>query len=202
MNTEEKTMLLEKIKSYDIVLASTSPRRKQLLEEMGLQFSVEPVHVEEEFPTDLLPDEIAEFLSRIKAEAFPEDQFKDNTLIITADTVVTLEGKILGKPENKTQAIEILQQLSGKMHEVITGVTFRTKLKQHTFSVSTKVVFKPLDPSEIGYYIDIYKPFDKAGAYGIQEWIGHVAIEKIEGSYFNVMGLPTHQLYRELLMFI
>jgi len=195
-------MLLEKIKNYDIILASASPRRKQLLEEMGLQFRVVPVHVEEEFPSDLQPDQIAEFLSRIKAEAFPEDRFKDNTLVITADTIVTLDGEVLGKPENKLQAIEILQQLSGKMHEVITGVTFRTQRKQHTFSVSTEVFFKSLEPSEIGYYIDVYKPFDKAGAYGIQEWIGHVAIEKIEGSYFNVMGLPTHQLYQELLMFI
>lgn len=195
-------MLLEKIKKYDIILASASPRRKQLLEEMGLQFRIEPVHVEEEFPAGLQPDKIAEFLSRIKAETFPEQQIKENTLILTADTIVTLKGEVLGKPENKNQAIEILKELSGKMHEVITGVTLRTQTKQHTFSVSTKVVFKSLEPSEIGYYIDVYQPFDKAGAYGIQEWIGHVAIEKIEGSYFNVMGLPTHHLYQELLMFI
>jgi septum formation protein len=195
-------MLLEKVKNFDIVLASASPRRKQLLEEMGLQFRVEPVHIEEEFPTGLQPVKIAEFLSRIKAEAFPADKVRNNTLIITADTIVTLEGEVLGKPEDKNQAIDILNELSGKMHEVITGVTFRTHTKQHTFSVSTNVVFKSLDPSEIGYYIDVYQPFDKAGAYGIQEWIGHVAIEKIEGSYFNVMGLPTHQLYQELLMFI
>lgn len=195
-------MLLEKIKNFELILASASPRRKQLLEEMGLVFRVEPVHVTERFDPNLQPDQIAEFLSSKKVGAFPKERLKCNSLVIAADTIVTLQGDVLGKPENKAEAVEILQQLSGKMHEVITGVTFLTQKKQHTFSVSTKVVFKALDPSEIGYYIDVYKPFDKAGAYGIQEWIGHVAIEKIEGSYFNVMGLPTHQLYQELLKFI
>jgi len=194
-------MLAERLKHYDIILASASPRRKQLLEEMGLRFRVEPKHIDEVFPDDLNPAEAAEFLSRIKADAFKIDELHDNTLIIASDTVVTLEGKILGKPADKAEAIEILQQLSGKTHEVITGVTIKTLDKQHTFSVTTSVVFKTLSLQEINHYIDTFKPFDKAGAYGIQEWIGHVAIERIVGSYFNVMGLPTHSLYEELLRF-
>ncbi len=194
-------MLAERLKHYDIILASASPRRKQLLEEMGLRFRVEPKHIDEVFPDDLNPVEAAEFLSRIKADAFTKDDLHDNTLIIASDTVVTLDGEILGKPAGKAEAIEILQQLSGKTHEVITGVTIKALDKQHTFSVTTSVVFKTLSLQEINHYIDTFKPFDKAGAYGIQEWIGHVAIERIDGSYFNVMGLPTHSLYEELLRF-
>jgi septum formation protein len=195
-------MLNDKLKSYELILASGSPRRQHLLEEMGLQFKVLTKPINEVYPNDLTPDEIAKYLSRLKAAAFDKKDFSDNTLIITADTVVTINGVILGKPANETEAIEILRHLSGKTHEVITGVSLRTVLKEHTFSVSTYVVFKQLSDDEINYYINMYKPYDKAGAYGIQEWIGHVAIEKIEGSYFNVMGLPTHQLYEELLKFI
>jgi septum formation protein len=195
-------MLNDKLKSYELILASGSPRRQHLLEEMGLQFKVLTKPINEVYPNDLTPDEIAKYLSRLKAAAFDKKDFSDNTLIITADTVVTINGVILGKPANETEAIEILRHLSGKTHEVITGVSLRTVLKEHTFSVSTYVVFKQLSDDEINYYINMFKPYDKAGAYGIQEWIGHVAIEKIEGSYFNVMGLPTHQLYEELLKFI
>ena len=195
-------MLNDKLKSYELILASGSPRRQHLLEEMGLQFKVLTKPINEVYPDDLTPNEIATYLSRLKAAAFDKKDFSDNTLIITADTVVTINGVILGKPANETEAIEILRHLSGKTHEVITGVSLRTVLKEHTFSVSTYVVFKQLSDDEINYYINMFKPYDKAGAYGIQEWIGHVAIEKIEGSYFNVMGLPTHQLYEELLKFI
>jgi septum formation protein len=195
-------MLKTRLKKYDVVLASASPRRKQLLEEMDIEFSVFPKHVEEIIPRGLNPKEVAEYLSKLKAEAFSANEIKGNTLIITADTVVTLDGKILGKPVNRDDAWNILQSLSNKSHEVITGVTIRSASKQLTFSVTTKVVFKRLSVEEIKFYIDNYKPYDKAGAYGIQEWIGHVAIEKIEGSYFNVMGLPTHRLYIELLRFL
>lgn len=195
-------MLYSKINKYELILASGSPRRQHLLEEMGLQFRVLTKPINEVYPNDLTPDEIAKYLSRLKAAAFDHNDFSDNTLIITADTVVTIDGVILGKPADEKEAIEMLEHLSGKTHEVITGVTLRTKLKEHTFSVSTKVVFKILTKEEINYYINLYKPYDKAGAYGIQEWIGHVAIKKIEGSYFNVMGLPTHRLYEELLKFI
>lgn len=194
-------MLLDKLKTYQIILASGSPRRKQLLEEMGIHFSVLVKQVDELFPSDLNPSEAAEFLSRLKADAFSIDDFGENTLIITADTIVSVDGTILGKPADRTEAIDILKQLSNKTHEVITGVTLKTNRKEYTFSVTTSVSFKHLSPAEIIYYVDTYSPYDKAGAYGIQEWIGHVAIEGITGSYFNVMGLPTHQLYEELCLF-
>ncbi len=195
-------MLINKLNNYNIILASGSPRRKQLLSEMGINFQVQPGSVNEDYPDDLSPQEIAEYLSKIKAEGFAEDELTENTLIITADTIVTLDGKVMGKPIDRQDAILILKQLSGKSHEVITGVTLKMFSKQKTFSVSTLVYFKELTEQEMDYYIDNFEPYDKAGAYGIQEWIGHVAIEKIEGSYFNVMGLPTHRLYEELLRFI
>lgn len=195
-------MLITKLKNYDLILASGSPRRKQLLEEMGLNFKVLTKPIDEEYPDGIVPKEVAEILSRQKADAFHEKDFDVNTLIITADTIVTLEGEILGKPSDRKDAIAILNRLSGKTHEVITGITLRTKSNVFTFSVSTRVVFKVLNIEEIDYYVNTYKPYDKAGAYGIQEWIGHVAIESIEGSYFNVMGLPTHRLYEELMKFV
>lgn len=194
-------MLQNKLQPYNILLASSSPRRKLLMEEMGVPFKVSVRHVEETYPKGLSPEEVAKYISRLKADAFSVDELK-NELIITADTVVTVDNEILGKPADRDDAVRMLQQLSGKPHQVTTGVTFKTKSKQHTFSVTTDVVFKKLSSGEIDFYIDNYKPFDKAGAYGIQEWIGHVAIEKIEGSYFNVMGLPTHQLYEQLLKFV
>ncbi len=193
-------MLLH-LKKYNIILASASPRRKQLLAELGIDFRVETRTVEEHYPADLPPEEIAVYLSDLKANAFHVDELSENTLIITADTIVTLDGHILGKPASRTEAIEMLQQLSGQKHQVITGVTVRTQQKRSAFSVSTDVCFKELEPDEIEYYVDEFKPYDKAGAYGIQEWIGHAAIERIEGSYFNVMGLPTHRLYEELQRF-
>jgi septum formation protein len=140
-------------------------------------------------------------LSEKKARAFSNKEISENTLVIAADTIVAVNDLILGKPENNEDARKMLQQLSGRDHEVITGVTIRTYYKLKTFSVGTRVYFKELSDEEITYYIQNFKPFDKAGAYGIQEWIGHVAIERIEGSYFNVMGLPTHRLYEELISF-
>ena len=195
-------MLLEQLKKYDILLASGSPRRKQLLSEMGLTFRVQTKEVEENFPPGLSPSETAIFLSELKSNVFRPSELTNNTLLITADTIVSLEKEILGKPKNKAEAREILQKLSGRKHKVITGITLRTKDRMHSFSASTDVYFSKLTDEEINYYITKYEPFDKAGAYGIQEWIGHIAIEKIEGSYFNVMGLPTHRLYQELGNFI
>lgn len=195
-------MLNQKLNKFNLVLASASPRRKQLLQEMGLDFTVRPKQVEEIIPKGMAPQKAAEYLSKIKAEAFSIEEIQSNTLLITADTIVTLDGKILGKPTDKEDARRILKSLSNRSHEVITGVTIRSVSKQITFSVSTEVHFKKLTDGEILHYVETCRPFDKAGAYGIQEWIGHVAIEKIDGSYFNVMGLPTHKLYEELLKFI
>ncbi len=195
-------MLSNKLSKYDIILASGSPRRKKLLEELGLKFSVISTVVDESYPNDYPVEKVAQYLSEIKAAAFASKKFKENTLVITADTIVTFGDSILGKPKDYNNAFEILKQLSGKRHQVITGVTLRTFDKRHSFSVSTEVYFKKLSNEEINYYITNYEPYDKAGAYGIQEWIGHVAIERIEGSYFNVMGLPTHRLYEELDQFV
>jgi septum formation protein len=194
-------MLKTHLKKYDIILASASPRRKQLLEELGIPFKVQTKNVEESFPAELKPEEVAAYLSELKANAFLKEELNERSLIITADTIVTLEGQILGKPAGRGDAIRILQQLSAKKHQVITGVSLRSKYKQTVFSVTTDVYFKQLSSAEIAFYVDTFKPYDKAGAYGIQEWIGHAAIERIDGSYFNVMGLPTHRLYEELLLF-
>jgi septum formation protein len=194
-------MLNDKLKEYKIILASASPRRKQLLQELGVDFRIQPINIEEHFDTNLSPELVAEQLSELKALAFTEEGLDEKTIIITADTVVTIDGIILGKPKDTADAKRMLRKLSGRSHEVITGVTLRSATKMETFSVVTKVFFKELSDEEIDYYIINFKPFDKAGAYGIQEWIGHAAIEHIEGSYFNVMGLPTHRLYMELHTF-
>jgi septum formation protein len=193
---------MEFLKKYNIILASKSPRRRQLLEEMDIIFEVKTRDVDEDFPDDLEKEKVAIFLCEKKAEAFTANQIGDNDLIITADTIVCLEGDILNKPGDREHAIEMLQNLSGKKHEVITGVCLRSRDKQQSFFVSTDVYFKSLSPEEIEYYVDHYRPFDKAGSYGIQEWIGHIGIGKIEGSYFNVMGLPTARLYQELKAFL
>ncbi len=195
-------MLLDKLKNYDIVLASGSPRRQQLLAEMDIPFRVQTKPVEEVSPQGLSPEETAAWLCRLKSDAFSADDLNENILLITADTVVALDNRILGKPAGDKEAEAMLRALSGKKHAVITGVCLRTREKKAVFTASTDVWFKRLSEEEIHYYITHYKPFDKAGAYGIQEWIGHAAIEKISGSYFNVMGLPTHRLYEELTAFI
>lgn len=169
---------------------------------MGLQFEIMVRPVKETFDPRLSPEAVAESLSRLKANAFAEKELTDSTLIITADTVVALGNEILGKPNNRKEALAILTLLSGEKHRVVTGVSLRRKGTIHTFSATTQVFFKKLSLEEIVYYVDHFKPYDKAGAYGIQEWIGHVAIEKIVGSYFNVMGLPTHKLFEELTAFV
>ncbi|MCF8349476.1 MAG: Maf family nucleotide pyrophosphatase [Bacteroidales bacterium] len=193
--------VIEKLKNYEIILGSASPRRKELLSEMGISFRVEVRSGEEIFPETLDIDEVAGYLSREKSKLFEITGIGENQLVITADTIVVVEDRILGKPANTEEAKKILRLLSGKVHRVITGVTLLTRKKSHTFSVSTDVFFKQLSEEEIGYYVTHYQPMDKAGAYGIQEWIGHVAIEGINGSYFNVMGLPTHRLWEELSVF-
>jgi len=194
-------MVLDNLGKYDVVLASGSPRRHALMKEMGVDFRVEHRPVEENFPPGMDENEIAVFLSKLKADAFDDDFFSVNTMLITADTIVCLEGKLLGKPGSRAEAFEMLHQLSGKRHQVITGMSIRISVKEVNFSVSTDVYFKELEEDEIEYYVDTFRPYDKAGAYGIQEWIGFAGIEKIEGSFYNVMGLPVHRLYEELRKF-
>lgn len=193
---------MEFLKKFKIILASASPRRQKLLEDMGLEFEVRPRSVPEDFPPDMKKEDVAVFLSKKKAMDFTPDEIAHDELIIAADTIVCLDDEILNKPGDRAHAIEMLTMLSGKKHEVITGVSIRTHSRMHSFYVSTEVYFKNLSKGEIDYYIDSYKPFDKAGSYGIQEWIGYVGIEKIEGSYFNVVGLPTARLYDELMNFV
>ncbi len=195
-------MLNDLLKPYEVILASGSPRRKQLLEEMGIDFRVETRPVKEVLPEGKTPEETAVYLSRLKAKAFKGDYFVSNQIIITADTIVVLDDKITGKPSDRKEAIAMLQKLSGRSHKVITGVTLKSAHKEQSFFVSTDVFFKKLTLQEISYYVDHYSPYDKAGAYGIQEWIGHAGITKIEGSYFNVVGLPTNMLYRKLYEFV
>lgn len=195
-------MLLTTIKNYNVILASGSPRRQQLLTEMDIPFRVQTREVEEVFPDNLSPVEAVTFLCRLKSLAFREEELNENTVLISADTLVVLGNKILGKPTGEKEAAEILRQLSGNKHQVITGVCLRLGKRMKVFTSSTTVYFKNLSEEEIDYYVKQYKPLDKAGAYGIQEWIGHAAITKIEGPYFNVMGLPTQRLYEELTAFL
>lgn len=195
-------MLLDELKKYDVILASGSPRRKELLKAMGIDFRVEVHPVDETVPDKLSPTEAATYLSRLKITHFPDEACTENTLIITADTIVASGKEMLAKSDTIEEAAAMLRKLSGTKHEVITGVSLRIQNRIHDFRACTDVYFKKLTEEEIGYYIDNYKPFDKAGSYGIQEWIGHIGIHRIEGSYFNVMGLPTHKLYEELQVFL
>jgi septum formation protein len=190
-----------KLTNYRIILASNSPRRKELLSGIDVDYEVHTLSdIDESYPDDLSKEEVAEFLSRKKANAYLES-LEENALLITADTIVLLHGKILGKPLNKEDAKNMLHELSGQTHLVITGVCLTSKQKQVSFSDKTYVTFGDLTDQEIEYYVEKYNPLDKAGAYGVQEWIGYVGVEKIEGSYFNVMGLPIFKLYRELKQF-
>jgi len=182
-----------------IILASQSPRRKELLSLLDLEFTVEVKSIDEIFPKDLKTSKVAEYLAELKASAFTN--IKDDQVIITADTVVILNDTILGKPKDKAEATEMLHRLSNRSHEVITGVCLKSAQKTSTFSSSTKVYFRDLTDAEIDYYIENYKPYDKAGSYGIQEWIGAIGITKIEGSYFNVVGLPIQELNEQLKKF-
>ena len=193
--------MLSNLKKYHIILASKSPRRQELLRGMGVVFEILTKETPEDFPADLPLDEVPKYLSLQKSLAFNEDELPADFLLITSDTVVICEGEILGKPKDKKDAERMLRLLSGKTHHVVTGVTVRSKEKTESFAARSNVTFAELDAEEIDYYIEHCRPFDKAGAYGIQEWIGYVGISGLEGSFYNVMGLPTRKLYQCLKEF-
>ena len=188
------------MENFNIILASKSPRRKELLGNIVPNFILKTKDVEEIYPNTLVAKEVAAYLAKLKADAFTED-LKPNDIVITSDTTVVLGKTIYGKPKDRQDAIEIIQALSGKMHEVITGVCLKNIYKEEVFSCTTKVFFKTLSLEEIEYYVDTFKPFDKAGAYAIQEWIGFIGIEKIEGDYNNIVGLPLQALHTKLTQF-
>ena len=188
---------MHSIKNYKLILASASPRRQQLMKDAGFTFEVWLKNVEEKYPQELHWENVPEYLSKVKASAFREE-LKADEVLITADTVVYIHDRILGKPADRKEAISMLQKLSGNRHLVVTGVSVTTRTEQLSFSSRTDVFFKRLSNEEIEFYVDTYKPFDKAGAYGIQEWIGYIGIERIEGSFYNVMGLPIQKLYETL----
>lgn len=193
--------MLDNLKNYDIILASNSPRRKELLQRLGLPFKVRTLFgVDESFPENLRGENIALYIARKKSEAY-KSSMSSNELLITADTIVCLDGVVMGKPYGAENAKTILRQLSGRVHQVITGVTVLTQVKRESFAVTSHVKFANVTEDEIDYYVDNYLPFDKAGAYGIQEWFGLVAVEELRGSYFNVMGLPVQRLYTVLKQF-
>ena len=188
---------MHSIKNYKLILASASPRRQQLMKDAGFTFEVRLKNVEEKYPQELHLENVPEYLSKVKASAFREE-LKADEVLITADTVGCIHDRILGKPADRKEAISMLQELSGNRHLVVTGVSVTTRTEQLSFSSRTDVFFKRLSNEEIEFYVDTYKPFDKAGAYGIQEWIGYIGIERIEGSFYNVMGLPIQKLYETL----
>ena len=193
--------MLSNLKKYQIILASKSPRRQELLRGMGVKFEILTKETPEDYPADLLLDEVPKYLSLQKSLAFTDDELPADYLLITSDTVVICEGEILGKPKDRKDAARMLQLLSRKTHHVVTGVTVRSVEKTESFAVRSNVTFAELDAEEIDYYIEHCKPYDKAGAYGIQEWIGYVGISGLEGSFYNVMGLPTRRLYQVLKSF-
>lgn len=187
--------------NYKIILASNSPRRKELLAGIDVDFEVRVIQdIDESYPANLSTKDIAEYISRKKAVVYRQ-QMADDELIITADTIVVLGNEVMGKPQDEADASRMLHELSGRTHQVITGVTLTTTTRQQSFSVETDVTFKTLSDEEINYYVQCYKPFDKAGAYGIQEWIGHIGVTGLQGSYFNVMGLPVQRIYEALRKF-
>lgn len=198
-----KDMLLhEKLATKRLILASASPRRRQLMEEAGMRFTLaQKFECDERYPATLPAAEVAPYLSALKSHAYPAPLAAED-ILVTADTAVVVDGEVLGKPAEREQACEMLRSMSGRDHRVYTGVTLRSSERCHTFVAETTVRFREISEEEIAYYVDNFRPYDKAGAYGIQEWIGYVAIERIEGSFYNVMGLPVQRLYTELLAFI
>lgn len=197
MQTAKSMLLKDQLKSYQLILASQSPRREMLLKELGLEFDIIPLSVDESYPKELLLEQVPEYLAKKKAEPFLKN-IQDKQIVLTSDTVVILYNELLGKPRNVKDAKNILHKLSGQTHEVISGVCLTTKQGQKSVSVRTKVSFKTLSEEEINFYIEKFQPLDKAGAYGIQEWIGYAAIERIDGSYSNIVGLPTATVYEML----
>lgn len=195
-------LLHNKLKSYEIILASASPRRRELLRASCIEYRLaEKFECDESYPSTIPTEDVAAYLSALKSHAYPTP-LTPNQILITADTTVVLGNKVLGKPRNAQEAYDMLAELSGKEHSVVTGVTLRTTERERTFSARSRVRFAELSEEQIAYYVEHYKPMDKAGAYGIQEWIGYIGIESIEGSFFNVMGLPVQRLCRELEAFI
>ena len=191
-------LLQDRLKNYRLILASASPRRRELLAACDLDFTLaEKFECEECYPADLAADKVAEYLSQLKSNAYPHP-LGEKDILLTADTVVILGDKILGKPHSEAEAVEMISSLSGATHKVVTGVTLRTTEQTISFSAESLVSFRTLDAEEITYYVEKYRPMDKAGAYGIQEWIGYTAIDRIEGSFYNVMGLPVQRLYSTL----
>lgn len=190
--------MLDNLKKYHIILASNSPRRRELLSGLGVDYEVRTLPgVDESYPDTLSGEDIPVYISREKAAAYLPSIAPDE-LIITADTIVWLDGRVLGKPADEADACRMLRELSGRTHRVITGVTLSTAAFQKSFAVTSEVEFAPLTEEEITYYVDHYRPLDKAGAYGVQEWIGFIVVRRLSGSYFNVMGLPIQRLYQEL----
>lgn len=194
-------LLQEKLKSYNLILVSQSPRRRDILKSLELDFQSTSVDTDETYPSTLNTKDVAVYIAKQKAEAF-RTQLKNNDIAITADTVVILENQILGKPKDTKHAKYMLEQLSGKNQIVVTGVCIFSNTKIQSFSSISEVKFATLSDEEIEHYLNSYKPYDKAGAYGVQEWIGYIGIEKLIGSYYNVMGLPTHALYKALNNFL
>ena len=191
-------LLKDKLQNYRLILASASPRRRELLADCDLDFVLaEKFECEECYPADLAAEKVAEYLSQLKSNAYPHP-LCEGDILLTADTVVILGDKILGKPHSEAEAVEMISSLSGATHKVVTGVTLRTTERTISFSAESLVSFRVLDPEEVSYYVEKYRPMDKAGAYGIQEWIGYIGIEGIEGSFYNVMGLPVQRLYTTL----
>lgn len=193
--------MLDNLKKYNVVLASNSPRRKELLQRLGIPFKVRTLFgIDESYPDTLRGEDIVRYISRNKANAYRSSMGPDE-LLITADTIVYLQGEVMGKPHDADDARRMLRALAGKVHQVITGVTIITANDMENFAVTSQVKFSDLSDDEINYYVDRYLPLDKAGAYGIQEWIGLVAVEELRGSYFNVVGLPIQRLYQALKRF-
>ena len=194
-------MLKEKLNKINIILASGSPRRQQFFKEMDLHYTIRLKEIEEIYPEHLQAEEITNFLAKLKASAF-ENELEENDVLVTSDTIVWLNGKALGKPKDYDDAFKMLQQLANQTHEVITSVCLKSIDKTDVFHCVTKVTFADLSDEAITYYLDNYQPFDKAGSYGIQDWIGLVGISKIEGSYTNVVGLPTEMLFQKLMNYV
>jgi len=195
-------LLHDKLKNRRLLLASRSPRRQQLLRDAGLEYElIDRYEVEERYPAALPAEEVPLYLAGLKSDGFPRP-LAGGEILLTADTVVIAGGGILGKPRDRGDAVGMLRRLSGARHTVVTGVVLRSADRRRGFAVSTDVWFRPLSDEEIVYYVDTFRPFDKAGSYGIQEWIGYAAIERIDGSFFNVMGLPVQRVYAELEKFI
>ncbi len=190
-------MLSKRLQHKNIILASGSPRRQLFFKELGLDFTIQLKSIDEIFPEQYKGADITDYLAQLKAAAFKELQESD--VLITSDTIVWFKDKALNKPQDKEEAFEMISSLSGNTHEVITSVCFTTPKKQITIHDTTRVTFKTLTAEEINHYIDNFQPYDKAGGYGIQEWFGYIAVTRLEGSYFNVMGLPTHKVYETLM---